>query len=115
MFFGEPAIPLDDPRYAKRREAAHRAAKRFVEFTRFDDLVAWLQKFALRRPRLFCALLGAFLMALFALNISRMAQAYRAMEAGRGATEQQERRVNEALQKRHDAKHSRRPDAPQTE
>lgn len=91
LIFGEEMPDKDDPKYRKQYEKEVDAGRRTARLLRIDRAVACLQRFALRFPKFFLALVFGTVTGCLGYNLYRIAMVTNSMTQNRTtATERQE-------------------------
>ena len=101
MILGEDMPDKEDPKYKERYAKDVEAGRRFAKATRIDKVAGGIQKFASEHSRIFLFIVFGFVTCCLALNIYHMARAYSVQHEQRRATEIQEMKLREKLQKSH--------------
>lgn len=78
IFFGEDMPDKEDPRYKKRYEREVAAGHKFADRIGLSWLAGQLQLYGQNHKKAFLTFTFGFVLALFVLNVTRLARAYRA-------------------------------------
>lgn len=72
LIIGEKMPDKNDPQYAGQYEKDVKAGRRFARLLRIDKAAACVQRFAVRSPRIFLAIVFGIVISCFSLNVYRV-------------------------------------------
>ncbi len=72
LIIGERMPDKNDPQYAGRYEKDVNAGRRFARWLKIDKAAACVQRFAIRSPKLFLAVVFGIVISCFSLNVYRV-------------------------------------------
>lgn len=90
LIFGEEMPDKDDPKYRKQYEKEVDAGRRTARLLRIDRAAACMQRFALRCPKFFLALVFGIVICCLGYNLYRIALVAGMAQNRTTATERQE-------------------------
>ena len=94
IIFGEEIPDKDDPRYKEKHEKTKEAGMKFAQKLRLDKMAAHVQGFATENPRLFLAIIFAFVLFSVGLNLYRLRTAVVVKNEPSSVIERQEKELH---------------------
>ncbi len=72
LIIGEKMPDKNDPQYAGQYEKEVNAGRKFAKWLKIDKAAACVQRFAIRSPKLFLAIVFGIVISCFSLNVYRV-------------------------------------------